>query len=175
MRSLEDKIEITKGDITESLAEAIVNAANTELILGSGVAGAIRKKGGPEIQSECDRLGPIELGGAAVTGAGNLSAKFVIHAAGMRPGGRVSTESLQNSTLNSLDRAREMCIKSIAFPAIGTGVGGYPVEQCAEVMLGICLGYLEHNPGSFEKIFFVLFDAHSFEIFKNTLQNMLTK
>lgn len=172
---LEDKIEILKGDITESNAEAIVNAANTELVLGSGVAGAIRKKGGPSIQAECSELGPIELGGAAVTGAGNLSAEYVIHAAGMRPGGRVSAESLKNAAQNSLQKARENGIKSLAFPAIGTGVGGFVVEECAQIMLSVCASFLKAGPGSVEKIYFVLFDEHTCKIFQNTLQSKLEK
>ncbi len=170
MISLEDKIEILKGDITECAAEAIVNAANTELVLGSGVAGAIRKNGGPAIQSECDGIGPIPLGEAAVTGAGNLGARFVIHAAGMHPGGRVSKESLENSTRNSLLRAEKKGVETIAFPAIGTGVGGYPLTQCAEVMLGITSEYLQNEAKIIEKIYFILFDDSTYEIFKDTLQ-----
>lgn len=173
MISLEDKIEVLKGDITECAADAIVNAANTELLLGSGVAGAIRKNGGPSIQSECDEIGPIPLGEAVVTGAGNLAAKFVIHAAGMHSGGRVSTESLENSTRNSLLRAQENGIKTIAFPAIGTGVGGYPVEHCAELMIDIVLWYINNEGTSIEKIYFVLFDDCAYKVFKDMLQRKL--
>lgn len=173
--SLEDKIEIIKGDIAESSAEAIVNAANTELVLGSGVAGAIRNEGGACIQAECNHIGPIALGEAAVTGAGELNAKYVIHAAGMRPGGQVSTESLRSSTLNSLLRAREIGVRTIAFPAIGTGVGGYPVGECALVMLDLCLEFLESDPGSFEIIYFILFDNDTYTIFEDTLQRLTNK
>lgn len=173
MISLEDKIEVLKGDITQCSAEAIVNAANTELVLGSGVAGAIRKNGGPSIQSECNGIGPIPLGEAAVTGAGNLTAKYVIHAAGMHPGGRVSKESLESSTRNSLLRALEYNIKTIAFPAIGTGVGGYPLEQCAELMIDIISWYIINEGVQIEKIYFVLFDDASYEIFRGVLQNKL--
>ena len=173
--SVRDKIEILKGDITESPAEAVVNAANTELVLGSGVAGAIRKKGGPSIQAECSEIGSIALGEAAVTGAGDLGAKFVIHAAGMHPGGQVGTESLKNSTRNSLLRAREIGVKTIALPAIGTGVGGYPVEECAEIMLSLSAQFLQDKPGTVEKIYFVLFDDRSYNIFKDALQTELNK
>ena len=175
MISLEDKIEILKGDITECAVDAIVNAANTELLLGSGVAGAIRKNGGASIQSECDGLGPIPLGEAVVTGAGNLAAKFVIHAAGMHSGGRVSTESLENSTRNSLLRAQENGVKTIAFPAIGTGVGGYPAKSCAELMIDIVSWYINNEGTSVEKVYFVLFGDSTYEVFKDTLQRKLIK
>ncbi len=173
MISLEDKIEVLKGDITECAAEAIVNAANTKLVLGSGVAGAIRKNGGPSIQSECDEIGSIPLGEAAITGAGRLAAKFVIHAAGMHSGGGVSTESLESATRNSLLRALENEVKTIAFPAIGTGVGGYPVKQCAEIMIDITSWYINNEGVSLEKIYFVLFDDSTYEIFKSVLEKKL--
>src|SRR5215467_11396920 len=101
------RIVTRQGDLTESDCEAIVNAANTDLMLGAGVAGAIRKKGGPRIQAECDKIGPIALGEAAVTGGGNLKARYVIHAAGMDLGGGVSEQSLRDTTRNSLRRATE--------------------------------------------------------------------
>lgn len=173
--SLEDKIDIIKGDITESSAEAVVNAANTELVLGSGVAGAIRNKGGASIQAECNDIGPIALGEAAVTGAGELNAKYIIHAVGMRPGGRVSTESLRDSTINSLLRARETGVRTLAFPAIGTGIGGYPVEECALVMLDVSLEFLKDKPGSLERIYFYLFDDDTCTIFKDALQRLTNK
>lgn len=168
-------IEILKGDITECRAEAIVNAANTDLILGSGVAGAIRNKGGPSIQAECNDIGPIALGEAAVTGAGDLNAKYVIHAAGMSPGGRVSTGSLRDSTINSLFLAREIGVRTIAFPAIGTGVGGYPVDECAIVMLDVCFDFLKSDPVSLDIIYFNLFDDDTCTIFKDALQRLTNK
>ena len=173
MMSLEDKIEIAKGDITDIEAEAIVNAANTELVLGSGVSGAIRKKGGASIQSECEGIGPIPLGEAAVTGAGNLKAEFIIHAAGMHPGGSVDRLSLGNSTRNSLLRAEENGVKTIAFPAIGTGAGGFPAQQCAELMVEIACEYLSNQETSLKKVYFVLFDDDTYESFKEALHKKL--
>lgn len=173
MISLVDKIEVLKGDITKCPAEAIVNAANTELILGSGVAGAIRKNGGASIQTECDEIGPIELGEAAVTGAGNLAAKYVIHAAAMHPGALVSRESLESATRNALLRALENNVKTIAFPAIGTGVGGFPLEQCAEIMIDITSWYINNEGVSLEKIYFVLFDDSAYRIFKDAFEKKL--
>ena len=165
------KIEVIMGDIADMEVGAIVNAANTELILGSGVAGAIRKKGGPAIQEECDNIGPIPLGEAAVTGGGVLKARYVIHAAGMHPGGSVGAESLVNSTRNSLLRADERRVGTVAFPAIGTGVGGVPVEACAEIMIETVLNYLEQENSSIEKIFFVLFDEPAFRVFEKVLNS----
>ncbi|MGE5445707.1 MAG: macro domain-containing protein, partial [Ignavibacteriales bacterium] len=104
---LGNRIKILKGDITDMDVDAVVNAANTELLLGSGVAGAIRKKGGDSIQKECDRIGSISLGEAAITGGGNLKSRFVIHAAAMHIGGSVTEESLRVATKNSLMRADE--------------------------------------------------------------------
>src|SRR5215472_13126278 len=99
------RIVTRQGDLTESGCEAVVNAANTGLMLGAGVAGAIRRKGGPQIQAECDKIGPVALGEAAVTSGGNLKARYVIHAAGMHLGGGVGEQSLRDCTRNSLRRA----------------------------------------------------------------------
>jgi len=129
------RVVLRKGDLTEAPVDAIVNAANNDLILGGGVAGAIRTKGGPSIQAECDKLGPIPIGEAVITGAGKLKARYVIHAASMRLGGRMSEAALRDSTRNSLRRAAEQGLKSVAFPAIGTGIAGFPIERCAVVML----------------------------------------
>ncbi|HUO04654.1 MAG TPA: macro domain-containing protein, partial [Candidatus Binataceae bacterium] len=130
-----DKIILRQGDLTEAEVDAIVNAANNDLKLGGGVAGAIRVKGGPSIQLECDKLGPISLGEAAITGAGRLKALHVIHAASMRLGEPTAERNLRASTRNSLKRAAENSLRSIAFPAIGTGIAGFPIERCAQVML----------------------------------------
>src|SRR5271170_443596 len=129
------KVELRQGDLTDADVDAIVNAANSDLMLGGGVAGAIRVKGGPAIQQECNKIGPIALGEAAITGAGRLRARHVIHAASMRLGESTSETNLRAATRNSLRRANEKGLKSIAFPAIGTGNAGFPIERCAEVML----------------------------------------
>ena len=161
------QIEILQGDITEADVDGIVNAANNDLELGGGVAGAIRRKGGPAIQEECHRIGPIPLGEAAITGGGNLKAKYVIHAASMQLGGRTTNESLEASTRNSLRRAEEKGLRSIAFPAVGTGIAGFDTKQCAEIMLGIA-SELREGGTSLERIVFVLFDKMSLEIFQET-------
>ena len=165
------RIYFTKGDITEAEVDAIVNAANGDLLLGAGVAGAIRTKGGPRIQEECDRIGTIRLGEAAVTTAGNLKAYYVIHAASMQVGGRTTVESLRNSTRNSLLRAEEKGFKTIAFPAIGTGVAGFPLQDCAEIMIGEVLEHLKSRT-SLEKIYFVLFDDPALKTFEETYKKL---
>ena len=159
------RIAVIKGDITEVEADAIVNAANTDLILGGGVAGAIRKKGGDPIQNDCKEIGSIPLGQAAITGAGDLRARFVIHAAGMHLGGRVSGVSLRDCTYNSLLRASEKNLKTVAFPAIGTGVGGFPVRNCAQIMVDTVTEFLQSEHSSIQKVYFILFDEESFDVF----------
>ena len=166
---MKEKIILKHGDITEMEVGAIVNAANNDLILGGGVAGAIRRKGGRCIQEECNRIGSIELGEAAVTGAGSLPARFVIHAASMALGGRTTKESLRSSTRNSLLRAKEKEVKTIAFPAVGTGVAGFPVKRCAEVMLEEVANFLKTKT-TIEKVYFVLFDERGFNIFREALE-----
>lgn len=161
------RIEIIQGDITDADVDAVVNAANNDLQLGAGVAGAIRRRGGPTIQEECDRIGSIPLGEAAITGGGSLKAKYVIHAASMQLGGRTTGEALEASTRNSLLRAEEKGLKSIAFPAVGTGIAGFDTKQCAEIMLGIASDRLKGKT-SLERIVFVLFDTVSLEIFQET-------
>lgn len=163
-----------KGDITEVEADAIVNAANNELILGGGVAGAIRRKGGPRIQEECDRIGSIRLGEAAVTTAGNLKAYYVIHAASMEMGEAATAKNLQSSTRSSLLRAEEKGFKTIAFPAIGTGIAGFPMEDCANIMLSEVLEHLKSRT-SLEKITFVLYDDAALKTFEETYRKLTAR
>jgi O-acetyl-ADP-ribose deacetylase (regulator of RNase III) len=121
-----DRIEIIEGDLTEMDVDAIVNAANNDLQLGGGVAGAIRRKGGPEIQKECDDIGQVPVGGAAITTGGKLKARFVIHAASMQLGGKTSPHSLRSSTAHSLRIAAQKGLKTIAFPAVGRASRDFP-------------------------------------------------
>ena len=162
------KVKLSRGDLTESAAGAIVNAANNELILGAGVAGAIRRKGGPEIQQECGRIGTIALGEAAITTGGRLKARYVIHAASMSLGGGTTEDNLRAATRNSLLRAREKGLKSIAFPAIGTGIAGFPMDRCAEVMLDEVRAHLG-GATSLERVEFVLFDSGALSVFERAL------
>jgi O-acetyl-ADP-ribose deacetylase (regulator of RNase III) len=159
------RILLAEGDITALAVDAIVNAANTELRLGSGVAGAIRERGGPSIQAECDAHGPIGLGEAALTGAGELEARHVIHAAAMELGGSTSEQALRAATRASLELARAARLRSIAFPALGTGVGGFPVQRCAEVMLEEVRAHLAGET-TLDEVHFVLFGEPTYRVFE---------
>ncbi len=171
---IKEVIKIVQGDITDRKVDAIVNAANNELILGAGVAGAIRRKGGPKIQEECDRIGPIKVGEAAITTAGNLPAKFVIHAASMGFGIPTTAKSLESSIWNSMKLAEENGVKSIAFPAIGTGVAGFPMRDCARITLSTITRYLENSTHQFELIELVLYDSNSYQIFKEEYEKFFS-
>jgi O-acetyl-ADP-ribose deacetylase (regulator of RNase III) len=159
------RIVLREGDITEEQVDAIVNAANSRLVLGAGVAGAILRKGGPQIQVECDAIAPIEVGSAAITGAGNLPARWVIHAAGMPPGGSSTEASVHASVRKSLELAREKGCRTIAIPAIGAGIGGLPVQRCAEILLSEAKEHLAGET-SLEEIRFVLFGEPTFRMFE---------
>jgi len=166
-----DRITILQGDLTEQDVDAIVNAANNALQLGGGVAGAIRRKGGPRIQAECNRLGPVPLGEAAITSAGDLTARYVVHAASMALGSRTTEASLRAATRNSLLRAVEKGLKTMAFPAVGTGIAGFPMQRCAEVMLQEAAGHLAGET-TLEEVRFVLFDAPACETFRAVYESM---
>ena len=161
-------LQLEQGDITECAADAIVNAANSELILGAGVAGAIRIKGGPSIQEECNRIGFCPVGNASITSAGNLPARFIIHAVGPKWGEGQEVKKLRNATLNSLKCAEDRSLKSIAFPAISTGIYGFPLKLAAETLLGAAKQYLSRETG-IKTVIFILFDIDSFNIFKDQL------
>jgi len=172
MNSLTDRIRILQGDLTEMDVDAIVNAANNDLILGAGVAGAIDLKGGVEIQKECDEIGSIPVGYAVITGGGNLKARHVIHAASMSLAGiRTTAKSLRTSTAHSLRLASEHQLRTIAFPAVGTGVSGFPMQECAEIMLAEALRHLKTET-SVETISFVLFDPDSRDIFQSVWKKL---
>lgn len=161
------RIVLHEGDITALPVDAIVNAANSRLLLGAGVAGAIREKGGPSIQAECDAHGPVEVGGAALTGAGDLPARFVIHAAGMALGGRADEQSVRAAFARSLELADERGCRSIAVPAIGAGIGGLSPQRCAEVLLEVARAHLAAG-SALEEIRFVLFGEPMYRIFEMT-------
>ena len=170
--SLREKIVLLQGDLTEMDVDAIVNAANNDLQLGGGVAGAIRRKGGDSIQRECDAIGSIPIGGAAITKGGQLRAGFVIHAASMQLGGETTARALRSSTAHSLRIAAERELRSIAFPAVGTGIAGFPISECAGIMLREVVEHLK-KPTSLEKVVFVLFDALALSEFEKALGEMI--
>ncbi len=163
-KAILEKIVIQQGDLTDMDTDAIVNAANNDLQLGAGVAGAIRRRGGEEIQRECDEIGSIPVGYAAITGGGKLKARHVIHAASMQLGGRTTAATLRNSVAHSLRIAAERGLKTIAFPAVGTGIAGFSMEECASILLEEAIRNLK-NETSLEKIYFVLFDDRACDVF----------
>jgi O-acetyl-ADP-ribose deacetylase (regulator of RNase III) len=163
------KIAILQGDIAEQQTDAIVNAANNHLWMGSGVAGAIKRKGGNEIENEAVKKGPIEIGGAVATTAGKLKARYVIHAAGMGQDFVTSAEIVRKTTTASLKVADDLKLKSISFPAIGTGVGGLGLDECARMMIQAVKDF---QPQHLESINFVLFDATAKQVFDSELKKM---
>ncbi len=165
-------LEILDADITDMHTDAIVNAANAQLILGGGVAGAIAEKGGPSIQQQCDKIGGTFVGGAVITTAGDLKAKYVIHAVGPRMGEGDEDTKLKNATLNSLKLADQNHLSSIAFPAISTGIFGFPVERCAEIMLDTTVDYLRGETG-LTKVMYCLFGWEYYRIFQNHLNQLI--
>lgn len=162
-----------EGDITGLALDAIVNPANSQLVLGAGVAGAIRKKGGPSIQEECDKIGGIHVGGAVITTAGFLPARYVIHAVGPRMGEGEEEKKLKDATLQSLALVQKHDLSSIAFPAIGTGIFGFPMDRCAAVMLETVIGWLEHSSHKPVEVVFCLFGRESFQVFRDKLEKLL--
>ena len=164
-------IELVKGDITELEVDAIVNAANSRLKMGGGVAGAILRKGGWSIQEECDKIGYCPVGGAVITGAGRLKARYVIHAVGPRMGEGDEDRKLRDATLNSLKLAEEHGVRSIAFPAISTGIFGFPKDRCAKIMLRTAVDYLKAG-SSIERVVFCLYDDETYQIFAEELNRI---
>lgn len=180
-RRLSEKasIEIIEGDLTQLDVDAIVNAANTQLWLGAGVAGAIRTHGGPIIQKECNDIiskcatQSIPLGEAVITSGGKLKARWVIHAASMGSGTLTTEKSLRDATRNALLRAEEKDLKSIAFPAIGTGVAGFPLNRCAEIMQRAIADHLHYTKNSsLERVIFALFDSEATLEFEKRLSQL---
>ena len=163
-------IELTKGDITALDMDAIVNAANEHLQLGSGVAGAIRRKGGPAIQRECDRIGHCPVGGAVVTGGGELPARWVIHAVGpvWQGGGAGEAALLASAVRSALERAEEVGAKSVALPAIATGVFGFPLEQAAVIATGEARRFAA-SARRVARVVFCLFEDRALSAFENAL------
>jgi O-acetyl-ADP-ribose deacetylase len=146
------KLEVLQADVTKLEVDAIANAANTQLMHGGGVAGAISRAGGPEVQRESDKRAPIELGAAVETTAGDMPARWVIHAATMELGGPTSAEIIERATRSTLAKAEELGCSSLALVAFGTGVGGFPLNDAAQVMVAAAR---EHE-GSLERIVFAV-------------------
>lgn len=167
------KIELMEGNIVLLEVDAVVNAANKNLQLGGGVAGAIRSFGGPSIQEECNRIGPINVGQAVITGAGELKARYVIHAVGPVHGEENEDEKLGRATFNSLKIAGDKKLETIAFPAISTGIFGFPMQRCSEIMLKTTMDFLRQEETEWpKKVIFCLYGQEAYSVFQQTLKRL---
>lgn len=146
------QLEVRQADVTQLDVDAIANAANTDLLHAGGVAAAISRAGGPEVQRESEEKAPIELGEAVETTAGAMPSRWVIHAATMRLGGPTSAEIIERATRSTLAKAEELGCRSLALVAFGTGVGGFPLDEAAELMVGAARGHL----GELERVVFAV-------------------
>jgi O-acetyl-ADP-ribose deacetylase (regulator of RNase III) len=171
-RYSERTLRIVEGDLALLDVDAVVNAANNQLILGGGVAGAISRHGGPAIQEECDKLAPVETGRAVITGAGNLKARFVIHAVGPVYGEGGEDDKLKSATRSSLEIARDRKLESIALPAISTGIFGFPIQRASEVMLRTAVAFLRGNTLP-RAIVFCLYGREAAAVFEKTLASII--
>ncbi len=165
MKIKNTEIKVVLGDITEVRADAIVNAANNKLVMGAGVAGAIKKKGGRVIEEEAVKKGPIKIGEAVATSAGELAAKYVIHAATMGMDFQTDETNIRDACRNSLKLAEELKVSSIAFPALGCGTGGFPLLASAKIMAQECLRHLRQECSTLKEIIFCLRDREAFAVF----------
>ena len=158
-------LEVRAADVTKLEVDAIANAANTELRHGGGVAGAISRAGGPDVQRESDARAPIELGEAVETTAGDMPARWVIHAATMELGGPTSAEIIERATRSTLAKAEELGARSLALVAFGTGVGGFPIDEAARIMVPVAR---EHT-GELERIVFAVHGEEAERAFRDAL------
>jgi O-acetyl-ADP-ribose deacetylase (regulator of RNase III) len=159
-------IEVVEGDITELDVDAIANAANDRLWMGAGVAGAIKQAGGEEIEHEAVAKGPIAVGDAVATGAGRLAARYVIHGAVMGQDLRTDADFVRRTTRRCLELADELGCRSLALPAFGTGVGGFPLAECAEIMV---TATTEYEPVTLERVVFAVYGDEAEDAFRAAL------
>jgi O-acetyl-ADP-ribose deacetylase (regulator of RNase III) len=160
------ELEVVDGDITQLRVDAIANAANNHLWMGAGVAGAIKRAGGEEIEREAVALGPIEVGDAVATGAGRLAARYVIHGAVMGQDLQTNSELIRQTTSRCLELADELGVESIALPAFGTGVGGFPLDECARIMVAAARG---HEARALRRVVFAVFGEEARSAFERAL------
>ena len=172
------KLGLIQGDITRQETDAIVNAANSSLMGGGGVDGAIHRAGGPAILNECrqiiSRIGHLDTGEAVITTGGNLKAKYVIHTVGpiWHGGNRGEAELLSSAYRKSLELTTERKLQSISFPSISTGVYGYPVAEAAKVALDTVLTFLSDGLTSLQEVVFVLYDFKTYQTYSSKLAEM---
>ncbi len=175
------RLHVIQGDITKQSTDAVVNAANSSLMGGGGVDGAIHRAGGPTILEECKKIvsrqGRLPTGKAVITTGGNLRARYVIHTVGpvWRGGDKGEPELLASAYQESLRLAVGNKLHSISFPSISTGIYGYPVERAAEVALGTVVAFLQQGPAALAEVVFVLFDSETFAAYSRVLQELVEK
>jgi O-acetyl-ADP-ribose deacetylase (regulator of RNase III) len=169
-------LRLVQGDITERDVDAIVNAANSYLKHGGGVAGAIVRKGGDVIQAESDKIGFTPVGTAAITTGGKLKAKHVIHAVGPRMGEGDEDYKLKSAVLSTLNLASGKGLKSVSMPAISSGIFGFPKDRCAKILVGESYGYLDDNPqSSLDMVEFCVFDDDTAGHFKREFDTLASR
>ncbi|HZO62563.1 MAG TPA: macro domain-containing protein [Gaiellaceae bacterium] len=160
------ELEVVEGDIAALAVDAIANAANDRLWMGAGVAGAIKRAGGAEIEREAIAKGPIAIGDAVATGAGGLAARWVIHAAVMGQNLRTSADAIASATRRTLEVADELGAASLALPAFGTGVGGFPLDECARLMVAATRA---HEPRTLRRVVFAVYGGEAEAAFRTAL------
>lgn len=168
-------LEVREGDLTRADTAAVANAANNHLWMGSGVAGALKRAGGAEIESEAMRLGPIPVGTAVATSAGSLPFRAILHGAVMGQDLQTSAELISQTTRACLDLAEDMGLPSLALPAFGTGVGGFPLGDCARLMITAAVDFARGAPAHLKRIVFMLYGAEAYATFAAALQSLPTE
>jgi O-acetyl-ADP-ribose deacetylase (regulator of RNase III) len=163
---MKTQLRMIRGDLTTVDADAIVNSANNDLVMGGGVSGAIRRVAGQQVQDECHKIGTVPLGTAVVTSGGLLKAQWIIHAAVNPLGMWADAKSVRNAVRSTLKKAEEKQIKRLAFPALGTGAGALAVERCADILIEEVMKHCEADQTILEEVMFVLYDEKPFAIFE---------
>ena len=161
-------VRLVQGDLTTLAVDAVVNAANDHLWMGGGVAGAIKRRGGAEIEAEAMRRGPLPIGEAVATCAGRLPARYVIHAVTMGQDLETSEQNVRAATRSALRVAEVLRIRSVALPALGTGVGGFPLDRAAAAMLAEIAAHLRHK-SALSEVVIALYDAPAYAAFQAAL------
>jgi O-acetyl-ADP-ribose deacetylase (regulator of RNase III) len=165
-------IELIKGDITERRTDAIINTSNNMLILGSGLGGAIKSKGGVSIIEECAKAGPVEVGDAVVTGAGKLKAMYIIHAALTEFDGPILEENIRTSLQSSLRIANKLKMKSLAIPDMSMGIVRFPPQQCARILFEVLQRFLTTENRTLSRVEIVVWDIETYRIFREAYEEV---
>ncbi len=172
IEEIKRRVELRQGDITEMEVDTIVNSANTDLIMGAGVSGAISRKGGPVIQQECDKIGSVRVGESVATSAGALRAKHVIHAASMEIGHFTTERDVGMATLSALRLAERLGARTVALPAIGTGAAALAPDYSARAMFGAIVRHFSSTQSKIERVYLVPYNERTFEAFRRAFERL---